>query len=212
MAGVLLYGARVDLGLGFVHFGLEFDEAGIIVVVMLDLGLQPPVSVLLYLVNNMGVRGRVSSDGLEEPGRDDVGGGFVGNGWLSVELVEVDAIVGAPECALDQAHAWQVANVTGLEVDSVDLDEEVGDAAGILLESVGALLFDVIPVVVGFEFRESGSHSLEGGVGRGEGHLLGGKCLLVVALHAPEAELSVVGFVEGHLGNLFCKIENHFRG
>ena len=103
MAGVLLNGARVDLGLDLSHFGLELNEAGVVVVVMLDLGFQPPVAILAYFVNDVGVWGGVGSDGLEEPGRDDVGGGFAGNGWLSVELMEVDAIVGASEGSLNEA-------------------------------------------------------------------------------------------------------------
>ena len=103
---MLLYGAGVDLGLYLPHLGLELNEAGVIVVVALDFGLQPPVAVLADLVDDVGVWGRVGSDGLEEPGRNDVGGGFAGNGWLSVELVEVDAIVGASEGPLDKASAW----------------------------------------------------------------------------------------------------------
>ena len=102
MACMLLYGAGVDLGLNLAHLSLELDEASVVVVVALDLGLQPPVAVLSYLVDDVGVRGRVSGDGLEEPGWDDVGGGFSGNGWLSVKLVEVDAIVGAPKCPLNE--------------------------------------------------------------------------------------------------------------
>ena len=212
MAGVLLYGTGVDLSLDLSHLGLEFDEVGVVVVIAFNLGLQPPVAVHSDLIDDVGVWGRVGSDSLEEPGWDNVGGGFAGNGWLSVELVEVDAIVGASEGSLNEAGAWQAANIMGLEVDSVDLDEEVGDTACILLESVGAFLLDAVIVVVALELSETGSHGSERGVSGGESHLLGGEGLLVIALHAPEAELGVVGFVEGHLGNLFCKIESHFRG
>ena len=49
-------------------------------------------------------------------------------------------------------------------------------------------------------------------IGRGEGHLLSSEGMLVVALHALKAELGVVGFVNGHLGNLLCKKESHFWG
>ena len=180
--------------------------------VPLDFGLQPPVAVFAYLVNDVGIWGRIGSDGLEEPGRDDVGGGLSGNGWLSIKLVEVDAIVGASESPLNQAGARQAVDVTGLKVDPVDFDEEVGDVACVLLESVGAFLLNVVLVAIILKFSEADSHGFEGGVGGGEGHLLGGEGLLVVVLHTSETELGVVGIVEGHLGNLFCKIESHFWG
>ena len=90
----------------FLHLGLELNEAGVVVVVSLNLGLQPPVAILPDFVDNVGVRGRVGSDGLEEPGRNDVGGGFAGNGWLSVKLMEVDVIIGASESPLDEAGTW----------------------------------------------------------------------------------------------------------
>ena len=106
VAGVLLYGAGVDLGLDLAHLGLELDETGVVVVVALNLSLQPPVAVLPNFIDDVGVWGCVSSDSLEEPGRDDVRGGFAGNGWLSVELVKVDAVVGASKGTLDKAGAW----------------------------------------------------------------------------------------------------------
>ena len=105
-----------------------------------------------------------------------------------------------------------MSHIAGLEIDSVDLDEEVGDASRILLKPVGALLLDVVVVVVVLKFGKVSSHGFKCGVGRGKSHLLGSKGLLVVALHASEAELRVVGFVESHLGDLFCQIESHFRG
>ena len=105
MARMLLYGAGVDLGLDPAHLGLQLDKTGVVVVIVFDLGLQAPIAVLPYFVNDVGVRGCVSGDGLEEPGGDDVGGGFPGNGWLSVKLVEMDAVVGASERPLDQPRA-----------------------------------------------------------------------------------------------------------
>ena len=212
MAGVLLNGARVDLSLDLSHLGLELDESSVVVVVSLNLRLQSPVAVLMYLVDDVGVGSGVGGDSLEEPGRYDVGGGFAGNGWLSVKLVEMDAVVGPAESPLDETRPWQAANVAGLEVDPVDLDEKVGDTARVLLEPVGTLLLDVVTVVVPFELGESGAHSLKGSIGGGEGDLLGGESLLVVARHAVEPELGVVGFVESHLGDLLRQTESHFRG
>ena len=42
VAGVLLYSAEVDLRLDFLHLSLQFNKAGVIVVVALDLSLQSP--------------------------------------------------------------------------------------------------------------------------------------------------------------------------
>ena len=99
-----------------------------------------------------------------------------------------------------------------MEVNSVDFDEKVGDAAGVLLESVGTLFLDAVLVAIAFEFCEAGSHSLKSGVGGGKSHLLGGEGLLIVPRHTAEAELGVVGFVESHLGDFLCETESHFRG
>ena len=73
--------------------------------VAFDLSLQPPIAVLADLVDDMGIGGCVGSDGLEEPGWDDVRGGLVGNGWLSVKLVKMDVVVGTSESPLDEACA-----------------------------------------------------------------------------------------------------------
>ena len=126
--------------------------------------------------------------------------------------MEVDAVVGAAEGALDQTGAGKASNIASLEVDPVDLDEEVGDLARVLFKSIWALLLDMILVAVAFELRESGSHSFKSGVGGGKSHLLGGEGLLVVALHALKAELGVVGLVKGHLGNFLRQTEGHFLG
>ena len=212
MAGVLLNGARVDLCLDLSHLGLELDEPSVVVVVSLDLRLQSPIAVLAYLVDDVGIGSGVGGDGLEEPGRYDVGGGFAGNGWLSIELVEMDAVVGPAEGPLDETRPWQAVDVAGLKVDPVNFDEEVGDTARVLFKPIRTLLLNIVVVVVPFEFGESGVHGLKGSIGRDEGDLLGGESLLVVALHATELELGVVGFVESHLGDLLRQVKSHFRG
>ena len=96
--------------------------------------------------------------------------------------------------------------LVGLEVDAIDLDEEVRDVSRVFFKAIGALLLDAIIIItLSFELCETGLHGFQGGVGGAEGDLLGGKGVLVVALHALEAELGVVGLVDSHLHNFLSK-------
>ena len=209
---MLLNGAGVNLSLQLTELGLKLDEPGVFVVVAFDLSLQAPVAILADFFNDVGVWGRIGSDALKEPGGNDVRGGFTGNGWLSVELMEIDVVVVPPQRALSESHAWEVPHIVGLEVDIVDLDEEVRDVSCVFFKAVGALLLNTVVVTIFLELGKAGSHSFEGGISGGEGHLLSSEGMLVVALHVLEVEFGVVGLVDGHLGNLFCKNVSHFRG
>ena len=116
-------------------------------------------------------------------------------------------VIGSPQCSLGEPCAREVPHVVGLEVDVIHFDEEVRDSAHVFFEAIGALLLSTAVVVVDlpFELCETFAHGFQGSISGGEGDLLSNKGLLVVALHRLEAELNVVGLVNGHLRNFLSE-------
>jgi hypothetical protein len=64
---------------------------------------------------------------------------FENKGRESVEFMEVHVVAGATEGASDETSARKTLDVSGLEIDSIFLNEEVWDPSGVLLEAIGAL-------------------------------------------------------------------------
>ena len=222
MAGVLLYGVGVNGCLDLAHSGLEFDKFSVGVMVSLNLGLQPPVSIFVDLVHDEREWGSVGCNALEEPGGDDVGGCVAGNGGKSLELMGVDSVVGTSQSALDTASARDTLDIVCQEFDAVRVDPEVGDTASIFFEAVRTLLsvvsiggggacllvHEVLALI--FQFVDPLLHGLNGLVSGGEGDLLCPKAFIVGSEEELDALGRSVGFVHGRLGNLLCKKECHF--
>ena len=129
VTSVFLNDAGVNGCLDLAHGGLEFDKLGVGVMIPLDLGFQPPVSILADLVHDERERGGVGCDALEEPGGDDVGGCVTGDGRESLELMGMDSVVGAPQGTLNSAGTRDAFDVMRQEFDAVGVDPEVRDTA-----------------------------------------------------------------------------------
>ena len=219
---MLLYGVGVDGRLDLLHGGLEFDKLGVGVMVPLDLGFQPPVSVFADLVHDEREWGGVGCDALEEPGRDDVGGCIAGNGGESLKLMGVDSVVGTSQGALDRTSVGDALDVPRQEFDAIGVDPEVGDAARIFFEAVrallpvvsvggagaGLLIHEVLALI--FQLDDPLLHGFNSLVGEGDGDLLCPKGIIVGGEEELDALGGSVGFVHGRLGNLLCKKECHF--
>ena len=222
VAGVLLYGAGVNGCLDLAHGGLEFDKLGVGIMILLDLGFQPPVSILADFVHDKGEWGGVGHDALEEPGGDDVGGCIASDGGESLELMGVDSVIGSSQCALDGARAGDVPDVARQKFDAIGVDPKVGDLTSVFFEAIRALL-PVVSVGGGgarllvheilapvFQLVDPLLHGLNSFIGGGEGDLLRPEAFIVGNEKELDALGGSVGFVHGRLGNLLCKKERHF--
>ena len=141
---------------------LEFDIG---VMVILDVGRQPPVLECIHCLNEEVKGGLVGRHALDKPEGEDVRGGVGDDGGEGLELMGVNAGVSPSKGTLGQVGSRDVANVVGEEVHAILADVEIGHE----------------PVVIG-EVRGAVRCEEEGGSGVGVGEVTLQLCELLLEL------------------------------
>ena len=138
-AGAAADGDVILLLLELSQLALDMVELGVEVVIALDFHFEAPISGEAGLLHDVGEDRRVGGDAVDKPGWEGVRDRVGDERRLSIQLVEIDAVLGAAKGALDEAGTGDTVNVTRLEADPVFFDIEVGDSAHVFLEVGGAL-------------------------------------------------------------------------
>ena len=132
---------QLQLTIERVDLGCDIEDTSVGLMVASDLRCQAPVVGAAGQIHNLVVRGRLASDGVDEPHRKWLGGGVADVGGGSEQIILEDGVALLTEgakCKGDGAVAqFDVARLTH-DVVSVR-DDEIGESTVILLEPFGAL-------------------------------------------------------------------------
>jgi hypothetical protein len=221
MAGAAFDGEGTLFLLEDTEVDLDLMDLGVEVVVSLQVGLDAPVAQSVGLCHDLPKDWGVGGDAIDEPVGDGVGCVFEDKGGESMKLVEMHAVPGAAEGALDKAGAREASDISGLEIDSIFFDEEVRDAPCVLLEAVGALGLRegtsrgaglVRWSCVLLQLFDMGGEDADGLVCTGKADTLGCKGLVTLALHGAEAVVEAVRLIDGDTSCRLRQQESNFGG